>query len=378
MKKYLIVSILLFLFFSCKDEAVKLNGSSVDAFNESVEKAAEKLPFYQRERLKEAIEIIWTYDSPSDQAGIRWSKVRNKLNGKTAEEVFEWANKIAQEKGLNWSSENSTGKLVLKDEKIDDFGDSIQIDYTALREAKKLKIQVRYFDKNKDGTQDGIMIYPMLLDEFNNTLDFDNIPLNSYITLRNEGNTIYSTRNTFNNSAMGNAGSTNGIFVPFGSINFQNIVTNVVDVEMRTELPEQILSAGMNAVPFDATAWKMQSEIQNVQSEQVAEQSTEIVKTFLNNLANGNLQAAYNMSNNPKWKDYVTFSSSTLGFGNIADLQVDNVSFSSFASGKATVNAQYKMKDKQGANTTMKQQFELQNRNGSWIITNSKVISSSQ
>ncbi len=377
MRKFLLICLGLLLLYSCKDEALKLDGSSADAFNESIEKAALQLPFYQRERLKEAVQIIWTYDSPNDQAGIRWSKVRNKLNGKTTQEVFQWANKIAQEKGLNWSSENSIGKLVIKDQKTgNSIEDSIQIDYTAVSEAKKLKIQVRYFDRNKDGTQDGIMIYPMLIDEFNNTLEFSNIPLNSYITLSNESSAIYSSRSIFSNSAMGNSGSSNGFFIPFASINFNNITSNVVDVEVRTELPDQMLTARMSAVPFDATAWKTQNEIRNVQSEQVEAQSIEAVKTFLANIGNGNLQAAYNMSNNPKWKDYKTFSSSSLGFGNVANIQIDNLLFSSFNSGKSTINAQFKMQDKQGATTTMKQQFELQNRNGDWIITNSKVISS--
>jgi len=367
----------LFLLFSCKKEVPTLNGASQQEFDESIENISKTLPLFQQNRLKEAVQIIYEYDAPNLQEEVRWSKVRNALNGKTAAEVFDFADRIAKEKGLDWRSTSSTSVLNFnKTEKGLSDTDSLQIDYSAIENAQKLTIQAKYFDKDKDGIQDGIMLFPTLFDETNSYIEFSNLPLKSVISIYSGGAKIYDVNTQFTNSTMGSVSANRGIFIPFNNIPLDQVQVELIDVEMRVQTPFNSFVAKTINVPFETVAWleneKIQNEGQEIENELKGAEALKTVDAFLQNLGAGNFKAAFALSNNPKWKDYETFSSPAVGFGSVKSIDILETKVVNFSTKTAVISASYKASDAKGNSKNFNQSFTLENRNGTWIIINSK------
>lgn len=97
------------------------------------------------------------------------------------------------------------------------------------------------------------------------------------------------------------------------------------------------------------------------------------VTRFLNNLASQNLRGAYEVSENPNWGSYDTFSNPTSGFGGVKGVNVKNISTNSTGANSASVNATYDVINKDGKTTALQVTFGLKNVNGEWKISSYKI-----
>ena len=100
------------------------------------------------------------------------------------------------------------------------------------------------------------------------------------------------------------------------------------------------------------------------------------VKKFLNNLSSKNLKGACDVSSNPSWGSYETFSNPNSGFGSVDKIAVENVSTKYNNNGQADVVASYNVTDKKGNTSAVSVTYGLKESPEGWKITSYKINSS--
>jgi hypothetical protein len=99
------------------------------------------------------------------------------------------------------------------------------------------------------------------------------------------------------------------------------------------------------------------------------------VSKFIGSIGAKNLKAAYEMSNNPSWGSYESFSNANSGFGAIKSISVKSVNTANKTADQATVNANYTVTDNAGKNTDLNVTYTLKASADGWKITGYKINS---
>ena len=104
MKRLFIIASFALMIISCKNDNIEIDSTSAQTFSETVDKISKALPVMQQDKFKEALQIIFEYNtSQSMDNEARWGIVRTLLDGKTVDEVFDIAEKVALQNKFTWN-----------------------------------------------------------------------------------------------------------------------------------------------------------------------------------------------------------------------------------------------------------------------------------
>lgn len=368
-RKWTLLIFFALLLISCKKDYSQIDGSSKDTFEASVESISDKLSILQQDKMKEAVKLVYKYSTDTKKTeDERWQEVYKKLDGKTADQVFVIAEEIAKNNNIKWSSTsmNELDSSVFDDEvkPMENGVDTSQIDNAAV-------IDIKYSPINNDPElNDGIMIYPNLIDDLGKVINFQNLPLNVTLTFLNKGKVVNVINRQINSSEAGNPSAKKGIKVLYRQFTPESIPDGLVNLEVKASAGNKFLYGKYSQIKIDLSKTKSTVSIQDEIDNQTAADN---VSSFLEKVGSKNYGTAYALTRNSKWPSEEAFSSTTNGFGAIDNLKVISVGFSSRTEGKITVAAAYQIKDKSGNTKVLKQNFILNKINDDWLITDTQT-----
>jgi len=362
MKKIVLIASMLFA-ISCSNDNLKVDGRDQIVFNETVDKIAKELPLLQQTKFKEALEIIHLYRTNSTNTDDqRWSAVRNLVDNKTSDEIFEMAEKIAVENNFTWNRNqvplaNGVPKpgetIVTNDTEVDDEDPN----------------QISKFDFRIKNENDGVRLDPFFFNE-----EGVEIALTKAVTATIEvfsgGQVIYTQRATIDPNSMDALYRNNGVLIKYSNLDSSKIISNRVDILVRIPHPEKYLSQRKALqIPDNFVNGVVESKTDSVSkiiSKDVA-MVTSLSNRFLLNVAKKNYSAAFALTRNSDWATYQKFSSDQF----VTELENAKVKDSKVLDGdeKAVVLESNVVKSD---NTTTKYILTLENLNNKWFIVNVK------
>ncbi len=375
MKYNLLTFCLVFLLIGCGKEESTINGINDELFEESIEAIQRELPSDQQPKLREAISLIYNYGTHQDTKELKQSRTRQMLNMKSANEVFTIAESIAKRKNIDWSR-SSLGPLDLGKIKNEETTSDENSKDETLKNAKSLKVHLKKVDQNRDGTIDGMMVFPELLDDNQNTISYQNAENNVQINVFSNNEKVFNRNAQLSNSAMGNPAMQRGIVLPYSAFDAERIKGDNFDVSVTVNTPFQYFTADESGIPSGFQKFMAESRVNKEEIEAEKSQAKALVEKFLTEVGQGNLTQAHSLSVNPDWRDYNTFSSDELGFGAVKNANINSVNVSSFdpQKEKAVVVAQYVFTMKGDQELPLKKQFVVQKISGEWKIVGSQKV----
>ena len=303
MKRILLLASMAFILFSCSKEQ-KIDGRDQVSFSETIDEVAKDLPLLQQTKFKEALDIIFLYrTSNSISNDQRWTAVRNLVDGKTANEVFELAENIATQNNFSWNrnqvplangvpkpTDLSTAEI--KEDSIDGTNDIFRFDFRSKEEDSGIRLDPFFF--NEEGKE---------------------VQLEKAVTATVEifsgGQLVYTQRSTIDPNSMDALYRNNGILIKYSSLNSSKIVGNNVDVLVRIPNPDRYLTQrksihipdnyvnGVGEAKLDSVSKNISKDVTMV---------TSLTNRFIQNLSKKNYSAAYALTRNQDWATYQKFS----------------------------------------------------------------------
>lgn len=345
------------------NDNLKIDGRDAAAFNETVDKVAKDLPLLQQTKFKEALDIIFHYrTNPTNNEDQRWSAVRNLVDGKNADEVFELAEKIATENSFSWNRNQvplangiplpgSTNTVVEEETKEEEVN------------------AIQRFDFRIKAEDEAIRIDPFFFDVEGNELQLDKATT-ATVELFSGGNIIHTQRATIDPNSMDALYRNNGILIKYASLDRSKITSNRVDVLIRIPHPERYLTqrksvelpskliGGVGEAKLDSVAKVINKDVSMI---------TTLSNRFVQNVAKKNYSAAFALTRNSEWNTYQKFSSDN----SIMALENAKIKDTKILDGdeKVTlVEANVTLED----NSTKKYILTLEHLNNKWFIINLK------
>lgn len=323
----------------------------------------------ESDKLNEALYLVYTYKTENPLEEKKWEEVRKLLNGKTAEQVFDFAEAIALENNIVWkrnSAPNPQFKLntpIIEPVNPDE-------DYSQIEHAKDLKIQVITYNTDSLEGDDEMMIFPSLVDGNDNPITFTELPLKLLISIKNNDKTVYTSNFDFTSSDISAPNRKRGAKISFKMLNPNLMENDLVDIECKLNTPFGYFSAYKRAVKVIIPS---KSEDDPLVKQISAELAKETVSEFLRNIGRRELLKAYNLSQNPKWNSFEKFSDPQTGYGGISEVEIFSVAVEENSVSTAKVLAKFKLV-RGGIARNITQNFTLKKINEVWKITDSKVI----
>lgn len=321
MKKIVLIASLFFAVISCSSDNLKIDGSNQVVFNETVDKIAKSLPLLQQEKFKEALEIIFQYrTNPTNTDEERWTAVRNLIDDKNADEVFEIAENIASQNNFLWN--RNQVPLVngipspqnLTDEKLD-------------VEKENPAANIQRFDFRVTNDTDGLRLIPFFFNDEGNEMQLSE-PINATVEIFNGGALVYNKRVKIDPNSMDALYRNNGILIKYSNLDKAKLQSNQVDVLIRIPHPDRYLTQRKTVeLPNDF------AEGVGVKHDSIPVEVTKdvaMIKTlsnrFVQNISKKNYSAAYALTRSEDWPTYQKFSVdnfvTTLADGKIKDTKV--------------------------------------------------------
>jgi hypothetical protein len=370
MKKLIPYLFLLFLLVSCKKDRV--DASSTQAFQSSINDMASSLTTLQQIKFNEALYILKKFAVNGDDDITELKQLSKLLNGKNVEEILSLADQTAQKNGMDWTSSGppSLGEMNI-------FGNvtASEVDKNDV-EASSLNIDIVPVGSDSLGVK-ALKVVPRLVDQANKEIEFSDAGLETLMEVYSGGSKISTSKNIMSDNHF------RGFYLNFSSIPQDKIFDNKIDIKVSiktTKKTYQLTKTGISINPdalqkpkvvvSDSTA--LPTEVVPEVVQPVADPKNSVSK-FLSNLNAQNLKAAYEGSQNPNWGSYESFSNTTSGFGAVKSLSVKSLSTNSTSATTSTVNASYDVTDKNGKTTSLQVVFGLKNVNGDWKIVSYQI-----
>ncbi len=377
MRKYvLFFTLSLLLFIGCKKDAV--DGSSMQAFQSSINDMASSLSTLQQIKFNEALYILKTFGVDAEGDIQELNALAKLLEGKKVPEIFSMADAVAAENSIDWTS---TGPPSLGEMNI--FGNvaAMESDPNDII-ADGLNITTRSVDVDTILGPKAIQVIPRLVDNAGKNIDFSGAALETIMEVYSSGTLVSSSKNLMQNNNF------TGFTIRFPNLPSDKISNEKIDITVTVKTTGKTYKMTKVGVPVNIKAMTQPSQPVVVQDSisqpsEITEPSTNgsipaadpknTVQRFLNNLSSQNLRAAYDASDNPNWGSYEKFSNPTSGFGSVKSLSVKNITSASTTDTNASVNATYDVTDKNGNTSAVNVTFSLKNVNGEWKISNYKI-----
>ncbi len=378
MRKYVLYfAMSLFLFIGCKKDAV--DGTSMQAFQSSINDMASSLSTLQQIKFNEALYILKTFGVDAEGDIQELNALAKLLEGKKVPEIFAMADAVAAENGIDWTSNGppSLGEMNI-------FGNvaAMESDPNDIV-ADGLSITTRSVDVDTILGPKALQVIPRLVDNAGKNIDFSGAALETIMEVYSSGNLVSSSKNLMQNNNF------TGFTIRFPNLPSDKINDGRIDITVTVKTTGKTYKMTKVGVPVNQKAMTQPSQPVIVQdslspppSENMdpltngtlpATDPKNTVQKFLNNLSSQNLRAAFDVSDNPNWGSYEKFSNPTSGFGSVKSLSVKNITSASTTDTNASVNATYDVTDKSGNTSAVNVTFGLKNVNGEWKISNYKI-----
>lgn len=397
MKKFSFLLVFsLLLFTACKKDHV--DATNTKTLQSSINDMTSSLPTIKQIKFNEALYILKTFGVEAD-GDINELKALGKLiNGKKVPEIMALADEIAQKNGIEWASTNppSLGEMNI-------FGDdkAKESDPNDVK-AGALSLITRPTGDDGTGAPTAIQIIPRLVDAAGNPVAFTGAGLEATLEIFSNGVRLSTAKNLMQDNNF------KGFNLKFSSIPASKVVDNKIDITVSVKTTAKTFKMSKIGLDVNAAALKVPEAPKTdttaipqppsavvdpnnplttpattepgtttppatTTTKQPAADPKNTVSKFLNSVSSQNLKAAYDVSNNPSWGSYESFSNPNSGFGAVKNVSVKNITTSASNPNGASVNATYDVTDKNGKTTSLKVTFGLKNVNGDWKISSYKI-----
>lgn len=360
---------MLFFMVSCKKDAV--DGSSIKAFQESVNDMASSLNTLQQTKFNEALYILKTFAAEGDTDMDRLEALAKLINDKKVSEIFSLADEVARKNNIDWSS---TAPPSLGEMNIFQNISAVEIDPNDIS-ASSLEIIVRPVDVDSVDGAKALRVIPRLLDNSGNVVEFFNAGLETIMEVYSNGEKLSTSKNLMISNEF------KGFYLKLESLPVEKIVDAKIDIKISvktTKRTYQLLKTGVsvNKKNLEKTENEVIEESFSDINGKGAENPEQVVAKFLSYLGSQNFRAAYDISENPNWGTYDKFSNPNLGFGGVKSIHVKNISMKSISDKNAVVNAVYQVVDSEENTMELGVSYILKQSENIWKISNYKINSS--
>ena len=360
---------MLFFMVSCKKDAI--DGSSIKAFQESVNDMASSLNTLQQTKFNEALYILKTFAAEGDTDMDRLEALAKLINDKKVSEIFSLADEVARKNNIDWSS---TAPPSLGEMNIFQNISAVEIDPNDIS-ASSLEIIVRPVDVDSVYGAKALRVIPRLLDNSGNVVEFFNAGLETIMEVYSSGEKLSTSKNLMTSSEF------KGFYLKLESLPVEKIVDAKIDIKISvktTKRTYQLLKTGVsvNKKILEKTENEVIEESFSDINGKGAENPEQVVAKFLSYLGSQNFRAAYDISENPNWGTYDKFSNPNSGFGGVKSIHVKNISMKSISDKNAVVNAVYQVVDSEENTMELGVSYILKQSENIWKISNYKINSS--
>lgn len=366
--RLLFFGMLLFM-ASCKKDAV--DGSSIKAFQESINDMASSLNTLQQTKFNEALYILKTFAVEGNTDMQKLEALAKLIHDKKVSDIFSLADKVAREHNVDWSS---TAPPSLGEMNIFQNISAVEIDPNDIN-ASSLEIIVRPVDIDSVYGAKALRVVPRLLDHSGNVVEFSNAGLETIMEVYSNGEKLSTSKNLMINNDF------KGFYLRLESLPADKIVDAKIDIKVSvktTKKTHQLLKTGIsvNEKILEKTENEVTEESFSDVKENGVETPEQVISKFLDYLSSQNFRAAYDISENPNWGTYDRFSNPHSGFGGVKNINVKNISKKSVSDKNAVVNAVYQVVDAEGNITELNVSYVLKQSENTWKILNYKINSS--
>ena len=366
--RLLFFGMLLFI-VSCKKDAV--DGSSIKAFQESVNDMASSLNTLQQTKFNEALYILKTFAAEGDTDMDRLEALAKLINDKKVSEIFSLADKVARKNNIDWSS---TAPPSLGEMNIFQNISAVEIDPNDIS-ASSLEIIVRPVDVDSVDGAKALRVIPRLLDNSGNVVEFFDAGLETIMEVYSNGEKLSTSKNLMTSNEF------KGFYLKLESLPVEKIVDAKIDIKISvktTKRTYQLLKTGIsvNKKILEKTENEVIEESFSDMNGKGVENPEQVVAKFLSYLSSQNFRAAYDISENPNWGTYDKFSNPNSGFGGVKSIHVKNISMKSISDKNAVVNAVYQVVDSEENIMELGVSYTLKQSENIWKISNYKINSS--
>lgn len=368
---------------SCKKDSV--DATNTKTFQSSINDMASRLNTLQQVKFSEALYILKTFGVEGKSDVEKLSALGKLLNGKKVPEILAMADQTAQKHGIAWTS---TGPPSLGEMNIFGADEATEFDPNDIK-AKSLSLTT--FETLKDSVlgPKAIQVIPRLVDAAGKPIEFSGAALETVLEVFSNGNRILTSKNLMQDNDF------RGFTLRMEALPSQKISDNKIDVSVTVKTtnkdykmskiglavnPKALLMPQVAkpvetvpAVADDLSSGITQPSSTDAVSPAPAGDPKTTVTRFLNNLGAQNLRGAYEVSENPNWGSYETFSNPTSGFGGVKNVNVKSISTKSTGANSASVSATYDVTSKDGKTTALQVTFGLKNINGEWKISSYNI-----
>lgn len=368
------LSIVALLFFaSCQKEIV--DGSSVRAFQTSINNLSSELSTLEQTKFNEALYILKTFAVEGDTDLQKLEALAKLIDAKKVPEIFALANEVAQQNGVDW---HSTAPPSLGEMNIFQNLDAMEYDANDIK-ASSLDILVKPVESDSIHTARTLRVIPKLLNNQGEEVVFSNSALETTMEVFSNGERISTSKNIITDNNF------RGFSLRLNNISADKVVDSRIDIKVSvktTQKTHQFLKTGIvineNYLKPVVVAEVEDPAIEEKLSEEKSqtEKPEKIVGRFLNSIRNNNLRGAYNVSENPNWESFEQFSDTNMGFGAIKNVKLKNITTISNNTESAEVNAEYWVEDSDGNITLLNTTYTLKSVDDSWKISNYRINSS--
>ena len=366
--RLLFFGMLLFM-MSCKKDAV--DGSSIKAFQESVNDMASSLNTLQQTKFNEALYILKTFAAEGDTDMDRLEALAKLINDKKVSEIFSLADEVARKNNIDWSS---TAPPSLGEMNIFQNISAVEMDPNDIS-ASSLEIIVRPVDVDSVYGAKSLRIIPRLLDNSGNVVEFFNAGLETIMEVYSSGEKLSTSKNLMTSNEF------KGFYLKLESLPVEKIVDAKIDIKISvktTKRTYQLLKTGIsvNKKILEKTENEVIEESFSDMNGKGVENPEQVVVKFLSYLGSQNFRVAYDISENPNWGTYDKFSNPNSGFGGVKSIHVKNISMKSISDKNAVVNAVYQVVDSEENIMELGVSYTLKQSENIWKISNYKINSS--
>lgn len=363
----------LFFLASCQKEIV--DGSSVRAFQTSINNLSSELSTLEQTKFNEALYILKTFAVEGDTDLQKLEALAKLIDAKKVPEIFALANEVAQQNGVDW---HSTAPPSLGEMNIFQNLDAMEYDANDIK-ASSLDILVKPMESDSIHTARTLRVVPKLLNNQGEEVVFSNSALETIMEVFSNGERISTSKNIITDNNF------KGFSLRLNNISADKVVDSRIDIKVSvktTQKTHRFLKTGIvineNYLKPVVVAEVEDPAIEEKLSEEKSqtEKPEKIVGKFLNSIRNNNLRGAYNVSENPNWESFEQFSDTNMGFGAIKNVKLKNITTISNNTELAEVNAEYWVEDSDGNITLLNTTYTLKSVDDSWKISNYRINSS--
>lgn len=384
MKQFFLFILFCFFLVACKKD--KVDATSTQTLQSSINDMASGLNTLQQVKFNEALYILKTFGVEVDGDVNELKALGKLINGKKVPEIFSLADQVAQRNGIEWTS---TGPPSLGEMNIFGNEQAKESDPNDIS-ASKLSLITNPLAVDSILGPKSLQIVPRLVDASGKPIDFSGAGLEAVMEVFSNGNRILTAKNLMQDNDF------KGFNLRFASLPSQKISDNKIDITVTVKTTKKTFKMSKIGVAVNPKALLMpagnpaanpanpSATIPTVSTD-VLPSATEMPSTaaagdpktsvtkFLNNLNSQNLKGAYDTADNPTWGSYETFANPTSGFGGVKNINVKNIATQTTGANSASVNATYDVTDKSGKTTALQVTFGLKNVNGEWKISSYKI-----